>query len=195
MRMKTLLGMVGILVSFGLQAAAAQEMMVTDSDANVLMQVNDEGDAGSLTLPPAPAAPADNADKLHNVNGVLYWQDAQLGTGWTRTGSDVHLTNPSDNVGIGIAAPTGGARLEVAGQVKITGGSPGADRYLVSDPTGLANWQDLEVRIEDAGDISTVEIGPDSVANISGRSLDYSIAIGKNARAGSSGGVSPGLPG
>jgi hypothetical protein len=103
------------------------------------MQVNDEGDAGSITLPPSPAAPADTADKLHNVGGVLYWQDAQLGTGWTRTGTNVHLMNGSDNVGIGVADPD--ARLEVAGQVKITGGSPGAGKVLTSDADGLAIWQ------------------------------------------------------
>lgn len=119
--------------------AMAQDLTVTDSDGNLLMQVNDEGDAGSITLPPAPAGLADTADKLHNVGGVLYWQDAQLGTGWTRTGTNVHLINDGDNVGIGVTEP--GARLEVAGQVKITGGSPGAGKVLTSDGDGLAIWK------------------------------------------------------
>jgi len=43
------------------------------------------------------------------------------------------------NVGIGTASP--GAKLEVAGQVKITGGSPGAGKILTSDASGLASWQ------------------------------------------------------
>ncbi|MCX6758958.1 MAG: hypothetical protein NT012_00070 [Candidatus Nealsonbacteria bacterium] len=43
------------------------------------------------------------------------------------------------NVGIGTAAP--GAKLEVAGQVKITGGSPAAGKVLTSDAAGLAIWQ------------------------------------------------------
>ncbi|MDP3093950.1 MAG: hypothetical protein Q8N16_04350, partial [bacterium] len=43
------------------------------------------------------------------------------------------------NVGIGTASP--GAKLEVGGQVKITGGSPGANKVLTSDATGLASWQ------------------------------------------------------
>jgi len=42
-------------------------------------------------------------------------------------------------VGIGQVSP--GAKLEVAGQVKITGGSPGASKVLTSDATGLATWQ------------------------------------------------------
>ena len=43
------------------------------------------------------------------------------------------------NVGIGTAGP--GAKLEVAGQIKITGGAPGANKILTSDAVGLASWQ------------------------------------------------------
>lgn len=43
------------------------------------------------------------------------------------------------NVGIGTVAPT--AKLEVAGQVKITGGTPGLNKVLTSDATGLATWE------------------------------------------------------
>jgi hypothetical protein len=43
------------------------------------------------------------------------------------------------NVGIGTENPT--AKLEVAGQVKITGGSPATGRVLTSDAAGLATWQ------------------------------------------------------
>jgi hypothetical protein len=42
-------------------------------------------------------------------------------------------------VGLGTTAPS--AKLEVAGQVKITGGSPGSGKVLTSDATGLASWQ------------------------------------------------------
>ena len=40
----------------------------------------------------------------------------------------------------GIGTTTPGAKLEVAGQVKITGGVPGAGKVLTSDATGLASW-------------------------------------------------------
>jgi hypothetical protein len=129
------LGIVLVFMTWGW----AQEMTVSDTDGNVLMQVNDEGTAGSLTLPQNTAAPGNTADKLYNVNGVLYWNAAQLGTGWTRTGTNVHLSNSGDNVGIGVADPD--AKLEVNGQVKITGGSPGADKRLTSDADGLAAWE------------------------------------------------------
>ena len=43
------------------------------------------------------------------------------------------------NVGIGTVTPD--AKLEVAGEVKITGGAPGDGKVLTSDATGLASWQ------------------------------------------------------
>jgi hypothetical protein len=42
-------------------------------------------------------------------------------------------------VGIGTIFP--GATLDVNGQVKISGGSPGAGKVLTSDATGLATWE------------------------------------------------------
>jgi hypothetical protein len=41
-------------------------------------------------------------------------------------------------VGIGTATP--GAKLEIAGQIKITGGGVGSGLFLMSDATGLATW-------------------------------------------------------
>jgi hypothetical protein len=70
--------------------------------------------------------------------------------------ADVTIAHGGGNVGIGTSYPdarlevagqvkiTGdspGADLEVAGQVKIAGGSPGAGKVLTSDADGLASWQ------------------------------------------------------
>lgn len=46
---------------------------------------------------------------------------------------------PTGGVGIGTSTP--GAKLEVAGQVKITGGSPGLGKILTSDGSGLGTWE------------------------------------------------------
>gem|GEM_PF-3288304 len=42
------------------------------------------------------------------------------------------------NVGIGTNNPS--AKLEIAGQIKITGGSPGDGKVLTSDANGMATW-------------------------------------------------------
>ncbi len=42
-------------------------------------------------------------------------------------------------IGIGTSDPS--AKLEVVGQIKITGGSPGIGKVLTSDASGLASWQ------------------------------------------------------
>ena len=60
------------------------------------------------------------------------------GTNWV---ANSVIFNDGTNVGIGTATP--GAKLDISGQVKITGGSPGVDKILVSDASGLATWQTL----------------------------------------------------
>jgi hypothetical protein len=47
----------------------------------------------------------------------------------------------ADAVKVGIGTQTPSTTLEVIGQVKITGGSPGVDKVLTSDANGLATWQ------------------------------------------------------
>ena len=51
---------------------------------------------------------------------------------------NMSLQPSGGNVGIGTSTPN--ALLEVAGQVKITGGSPGLAKVLTSDGAGLATW-------------------------------------------------------
>lgn len=59
---------------------------------------------------------------------------------YNNLGQNVFFANRSTtNVGIGTTTP--GAKLEIAGQIKITGGNPGAGRVLISDANGLATWQ------------------------------------------------------
>jgi trimeric autotransporter adhesin len=70
-----------------------------------------------------------NQNNQFSIGNVIY------GSGMGSGG----LTNGM--VGIGTMTP--GAKLEVAGTIKITGGSPGVGKVLTSDATGLASWQSL----------------------------------------------------
>ncbi len=69
-----------------------------------------------------------NSVLANDVFGLYSWN-----RGW------IQNWLPNGNVGIGTVAPT--AKLEVAGQIKITGGNPGANKVLTSDASGLATWQ------------------------------------------------------
>jgi len=110
-----------IFVVFFISAETlAQKMTVKDSDDNVLMEVNDEGTVGSITLKNATVAPSVITDKLYVLNGILYWNGTALGAagnagGWTDDGMVVRLNTISDMVGIGTADPRGGLDLGEGG--------------------------------------------------------------------------------
>jgi hypothetical protein len=66
--------------------------------------------------------------------GFGYFNQA-AGTTTTR----MFIDSLTGNVGINTTAPT--AKLDVNGQIRIQGGSPGVGKVLTSDATGLATWQ------------------------------------------------------
>ena len=71
------------------------------------------------------------------------------------------------NIGIGAAVP--GAKLEVAGQIKITGGSPAAGKVLTSDAAGLAVWQDVPVATDNLGNhiaTTTLQMSDFGIVNV-----------------------------
>jgi hypothetical protein len=77
-------------------------------------------------------------DNLGNHSAT---QNVRLNDYWLSGDGDIEgvYVGNDGNVGIGKKYPT--AKLEVAGQVKITGGSPAAGKVLTSDAAGLATWQ------------------------------------------------------
>jgi subtilisin-like proprotein convertase family protein len=54
--------------------------------------------------------------------------------------SNIYQPAGSSNIGIGTTNPL--AKLDINGQIKITGGTPGVGKLLESDATGLATWSD-----------------------------------------------------
>ena len=78
----------------------------------------------------------------YNVDAPSATADNQMSIGNIIFGTNIDGTQTTISTGnIGIGTTTPGAKLDIAGQVKITGGSPGAGKVLTSDVTGLASWQ------------------------------------------------------
>ncbi|MBN1781159.1 hypothetical protein JW948_08555 [bacterium] len=101
-------------------------MTVKDSESNVLMQVNDEGEAGSITMWPVKSISGVTASKLYNYSGTLYWDGSEIAMagsagGWTDSGSDVILTTITDNVGIGTGTPEFKLNLDNDGGILAAG--------------------------------------------------------------------------
>jgi len=74
---------------------------------------------------------------IHNSGGFTIGRRLKNGTGWDWS---FRIDSQTGNVGIGTTNPSPEAKLEVAGQIKITGGSPGVGKVLISDAAGLASW-------------------------------------------------------
>ncbi len=87
---------------------------------------------------------ADQAYLQYSLNDSAQWMLGTLNNNnyriWNfNTGNDaLTVEYATDNIGIGTPSP--GAKLEVNGQIKVTGGGPGLGKVLISDASGLASW-------------------------------------------------------
>ncbi len=130
---------------------------------------------------PSVAPPAGNVPAPLNVgsSGQSKSGGLILNTG----GAAYGLIVDKGNVGIGTPSPT--VKLEVAGQVKITGGAPGTGKVLTSDASGLASWQTAaagnvpaEILITSNDNEYTTNSGsPVDLVTLSGFSINPSKAI------------------
>lgn len=72
-----------------------------------------------------------------NQGSILNKENAGLDFGTSNT---TRMTiDANGNVGIGTSTPS--SKLEVNGQLKISGGNPGNGKILTSDATGIATWE------------------------------------------------------
>jgi hypothetical protein len=62
--------------------------------------------------------------------------------------------HPGGNIGIGLGINPPTARLDVNGQVRIRGGSPGVGKVLTSDANGVAAWQATSIPLPYSGSLS-----------------------------------------
>ena len=78
MKKQTLIFSIGLL-AFATVGFAQDKMEVKDANNNLLMQVNDEGTTGSVTLPDVVSDPSSVTNKLYNKGGALYFNGNAMG--------------------------------------------------------------------------------------------------------------------
>lgn len=131
---------------------------------SVDMVIDNNGNVGIGTTAPSAKLAVWNGNISVSNGGVYsntgYWGDA-LRTNWgndlllqssysgksivfhTSTGEKMRI-DAAGNVGIGITTPAYkldvAGNTNIAGQIRIQGGSPGAGKVLTSDTSGLASW-------------------------------------------------------
>ncbi len=113
-----------LLILLVLSPSINAQLTVKDQDAtpHTLFQVNDEGNAGSITLPQISSMTTSTADKLYNIGSSLYWNGTALGVsgssgGWTHSGSLIFPSNLNDYVGIGTNTPSTSLHISGAGEI------------------------------------------------------------------------------
>ncbi|MBN1779780.1 hypothetical protein JW948_01520 [bacterium] len=157
----------------------SQKMTVKDSESHVLMEVNDEGDAGSISLPQG-STPSSTAGKLYNVGGALYWNGSALGMagsagGWTDNGANVYTTTSTDKVGIGTSSPEFRLSIDNDGGI-LAKGTYGSGAALSTSGTGTRMiWYPRKAAFR-AGDVSSGEWNDGNIG-------DYSTATGYSTTA------------
>ncbi|NOX66505.1 MAG: hypothetical protein GXO85_12155 [Chlorobi bacterium] len=62
-----------------LRAATGDKVIIKDAAGNTLIQINDEGTFGSITIPDSIGAPSATTNKLYNINGTLNFNGTALG--------------------------------------------------------------------------------------------------------------------
>ncbi|MGB3949372.1 MAG: hypothetical protein WBM13_15405 [Bacteroidia bacterium] len=125
---------------------------VFKTNNNERMRINSTGKIGIGTANPTAPLTIQNMNTAGNEieflssgNSADIHANSQLNIGATSTvnfltagSTKLHIAN-NGYVGIGTLSPT--ASLELAGQIKINGGSPGLGKILTSDAAGLGSWQ------------------------------------------------------
>jgi len=115
-----------------------------NTDAVLRLRGQDGSFNRSLLILDKTSAANDQAAVQYSLNDSAQWLVGTLNNSTYRifnfnTGNDAFSINyANDNVGIG--TPSAFAKLEVNGQIKITGGGPATGKVLISDANGLASW-------------------------------------------------------
>ena len=158
----------------------SQKMTVKDNDNHVLMEVNDEGTVGSMTLEDSTVAPTVTTNKLYNVGGALFWNGSALGMsgsagGWTDGGANVYTTTSTDKVGIGASTPEFKLTLDDDGGIIARGTFGSGDDLSTSGEGTRLIWYPKKAAFR-AGYINEKQWNDPNIGN-------YSMATGMNSKA------------
>ncbi len=82
-------------------------------------------------------APSGSISGTGAANRISFW------SGTTSLSSNANLFWDNTNSRLGIGTSTPSAAVDINGQLKISGGTPGLGKVLVSDAAGLASWQNI----------------------------------------------------
>lgn len=169
-----------IILAVCFQTAMAQDTLtVKDKDGNVLIQVNDEGRNGSITIPRGLGV-RQTFDKLYNIGGVLYFNGRGVSP-WTLTRTAVFHNDK--NVGIGTKEPK--VKLHVIGKIKsgadnqrsiIIDGTHGIDDKII----GTANLQFHVGGRPRALRLEAREFSPNIIGGFSGNNTGIGIDAASN---------------
>jgi hypothetical protein len=132
-----------------------------------------------LTGPAGPQGPTGPQGTQGPVGLLAYGSFSGVTPYWNGSSWVVNSTNVFNNganVGIGTTSPE--AKLEIAGQIKITGGTPGANKLLVSGATGLATWETLSTVVSGSVNQTLRHNGTDWVTNSGLQSDGTNVGIG-----------------
>ena len=135
------IGTVPVNVPLTVKTVAANGIQVTNGTGSTINLNANTGTPGNPYILMSDGTESTMLSQLTTGNFVI---DSYSGPPYqfemeqNGTGTGIYI-DAASNVGVGTTSPS--AKLEVNGQVKITGGSPGTGKVLTSDASGLATWQ------------------------------------------------------
>ncbi len=129
----------GTNISIGTTTPGAK-FHISSGDASLALFGPNASWGGKLFIGAAPNQAAAGTAQVISTDGNLHLDPApskNIYLGYYQP-RDMYINPNGGNVGIGTISPS--AKLEVNGQVKITGGSPAVGKVLTSDASGLGTW-------------------------------------------------------